>query len=145
MSGGNCRTVFAIIDCTSCAAESISRSSENCSVMFVLPCEFTELMESMPAMVENCFSSGVATAAAIVSGLAPGRLACTWIVGKSIGGHRAPGRDPKPKDPKKQKREDDERGRDGTSNERRRQIHRVAPASATGDPWIVTRAPGVSR
>ena len=27
----------------------------------------------MPAMVENCFSSGVATEEAIVSGLAPGR------------------------------------------------------------------------
>ena len=37
----------------------------------------------MPAMVENCFSSGVATAEAIVSGLAPGSCACTWIVGKS--------------------------------------------------------------
>ena len=36
----------------------------------------------MPAMVENCFSSGVATAEAIVSGLAPGRLAVTWMVGK---------------------------------------------------------------
>ena len=28
----------------------------------------------MPAMVENCFSSGVATEEAIVSGLAPGKL-----------------------------------------------------------------------
>ena len=32
-------------------------------------------------MVENCFSSGVATEAAIVSGLAPGRLADTEMVG----------------------------------------------------------------
>ena len=32
-------------------------------------------------MVENCFSSGVATEEAIVSGLAPGRLAWTWMVG----------------------------------------------------------------
>ena len=38
-------------------------------------------IESTPAMMENCFSSGVATAEAIVSGLAPGRLAETWIVG----------------------------------------------------------------
>ena len=45
-----------------------------------------EVIESMPAMVENCFSSGVATAEAIVSGLAPGRLAVTWIVGKSTFG-----------------------------------------------------------
>ena len=38
-------------------------------------------IESTPAMVENCFSSGVATEEAIVSGLAPGRFAETWIVG----------------------------------------------------------------
>ena len=37
----------------------------------------------MPA---NCFSSGNATVAAIVSGLAPGRPACTWMVGKSTAG-----------------------------------------------------------
>ena len=35
----------------------------------------------MPGMVENCFSSGVATEEAIVSGLAPGRLALTEMVG----------------------------------------------------------------
>ena len=40
-----------------------------------------EDMESTPAMVENCFSSGVATAEAIVSGLAPGKFAETLIVG----------------------------------------------------------------
>ena len=32
-------------------------------------------------MVENCFSSGVATADAMVSGLAPGRLALTEMAG----------------------------------------------------------------
>ena len=31
----------------------------------------------MPAMVENCFSSGVATDEAMVSGLAPGKVAFT--------------------------------------------------------------------
>ena len=40
-----------------------------------------DVMLSMPAIVENCFSSGVATAAAIVDGLAPARLAFTVIVG----------------------------------------------------------------
>ena len=38
-------------------------------------------MLSMPAIAENAFSSGVATVAAIVSGLAPGRFALTLIVG----------------------------------------------------------------
>ena len=48
-------------------------------------------MLSMPAIVENCFSSGVATADAIVSGLAPGRLAFTVIVGKSTVGRSLTG------------------------------------------------------
>ena len=45
--------------------------------MFVLPCVLEELIEVTPAIVANCFSSGVATDAAIVSGLAPGRPAFT--------------------------------------------------------------------
>ena len=44
-----------------------------------------------PAIVANCFSSGSATADAIVSGLAPGRLALTWIVGKSTVGRSLTG------------------------------------------------------
>ena len=47
---------------------------------------------SIPAIVESCFSSGVATAAAIVSGLAPGRFALTLIVGKSTDGRSLTGR-----------------------------------------------------
>ena len=49
--------------------------------MLVEPSELDDVMLSMPAMAENDFSSGVATVAAIVSGLAPGRLAFTEIVG----------------------------------------------------------------
>ena len=55
----------------------MSRSSANTMVMRVTPCPLTELISSMPAMVENCFSSTVATAEAIVSGLAPGSSAVT--------------------------------------------------------------------
>jgi len=66
---------------TSCAAASMSRSGENCSVTFVFPMPLLDVMLSMPAMAENAFSSGVATVAAIVSGLAPGRFALTLIVG----------------------------------------------------------------
>ena len=77
MPGGRERAARAIIDCTSCAAESMSRLKSNCSVMFVLPWPLLELIDVTPAIVENCFSSGVATDDAIVSGLAPGRLACT--------------------------------------------------------------------
>ncbi len=42
-----------------------------------------DVMLSMPAIVENCFSRGVATVAAIVAGLVPGSEALTVIVGKS--------------------------------------------------------------
>ena len=75
--GGRLR-VREMATCTSCAAASMSRSRSNCSVMDVLPVLFVELIDETPAMAENCFSSGVAMADAIVSGLAPGRLALTW-------------------------------------------------------------------
>ena len=42
-------------------------------------------------MVENCASSGVATAAAMVSGDAPGNCAVTWMVGKSTCGNSLTG------------------------------------------------------
>jgi hypothetical protein len=54
----------------------------NWSVIWQLPSELTELIESSPAIVENCRSNGVATADAIVSALAPGRLAVMSTVGK---------------------------------------------------------------
>ena len=59
--------------------------------MLVLPCALVELIDVTPAIVENCFSSGVATEAAIVSGLAPGRPALTWMVGKSTVGRSLTG------------------------------------------------------
>src|SRR3954453_3944229 len=88
---GSCRAAAAMADCTSCAAASMLRSSENWIVIVVLPLVDCDVIESMPAIVENCFSSGVATADAIVSGLAPGRLADTWIVGKSTVGRSLTG------------------------------------------------------
>jgi hypothetical protein len=89
--GGSARAARAIIAWTSCAAASMFRLNSNCSVMFVLPCELVELIDETPAIVANCFSSGSATAEAIVSGLAPGRLALTWIVGKSTVGRSLTG------------------------------------------------------
>jgi hypothetical protein len=64
----------------------------NCSVIRVFPRAFVEVIESSPAIVENCRSKGVATADAMVSGLAPGRPALTWIVGKSTFGRSLTGR-----------------------------------------------------
>jgi hypothetical protein len=64
----------------------------NCSVMLVEPWMLVEVIESRPAMVENCFSSGVATDDAIVSGLAPGSDALTTMVGKSTLGRLLTGK-----------------------------------------------------
>jgi hypothetical protein len=45
----------------------------------------------MPGICANCRSSGCATDDAIVSGLAPGSDADTWMVGKSTCGRGATG------------------------------------------------------
>ena len=50
-------------------------------VLFLLPVELLEVIESSPAMPVNWRSSTVATAEDIVLGSAPGRLAPTLIVG----------------------------------------------------------------
>src|SRR5512137_2527277 len=92
ISCGNWREAREMAACTSWAAASMSRERVNWMVMLVAPMPLTEVMESIPAMVENCLSSGVATADAMVSGLAPGRFAVTWIVGKSTLGRSLTGR-----------------------------------------------------
>ena len=83
---GSWRSALDIAACTSCAAASMLRSSGNCKMIWVLPWLLVEVIESMPGTVVNTFSSGAATAEAIVSGSAPGRFACTLIVGKSTFG-----------------------------------------------------------
>jgi hypothetical protein len=56
-------------------------------------------MELMPSIVENWRSKGVATEEAIVSGLAPGRLAVIKRVGKSTFGSSLTGKSLYPKIP----------------------------------------------
>ena len=70
--------------CTSWAATSMSRSRLNCRLIWVLPWLLLEVIALRPAMLENCCSRGVATAVAMVWGLAPGREALTCRVGKSM-------------------------------------------------------------
>src|SRR5271155_390655 len=72
--------------CTSRAAPSIFRFRSNCRVTLVLPRLLEEVISVTPAIRPNCRSSGVATDDAIIAGLAPGKLADTEIVGKSICG-----------------------------------------------------------
>src|SRR3954469_1838794 len=91
ISGGSCPPACVIAAWTSRAAPSRLRLRLNWMVMLVLPNVFVEVIESMPAMVENCFSSGVATEDAIVSGLAPGSDAFTCMVGKSTFGRSLTG------------------------------------------------------
>jgi len=60
-------------------------------VTWLLPVPLCEIIESTPAMLVNCRSSGLATDEAIVLGSAPGRPAWTWIVGKSTVGRSLTG------------------------------------------------------
>ncbi len=78
--------------CTSRAAASMFRLRSNCRVMFVDPRELDDVISVMPAMRPNWRSRGVATEEAMVSGLAPGNPADTWMVGNSTWGSGATGR-----------------------------------------------------
>jgi hypothetical protein len=77
--------------CTSRAAPLMSRDRSNCSTTRVEPTPEREVISLTPAMVPRWRSSGAATVDAIVEGLAPGRLACTMMVGKSTWGSGATG------------------------------------------------------
>src|SRR6185312_3172574 len=76
----------AIAAWTSRAAPLMSRPRSNCSVTFVEPRALVDVISVTPAMRVNWRSSGVATVAAMISALAPGRLELTLIVGKSTCG-----------------------------------------------------------
>src|ERR1035438_9929849 len=77
---------------TSRAAALMSRLRSNCKVIPVFPSADEEVICVTPAMRPNWRSRGVATEEAMVSGLAPGRLAPTPMVGKSTCGSGATGR-----------------------------------------------------
>ena len=72
MSFGNCPAAALIASSTSTAAASTLRAKSNCSVICELPMTFTDVICASPGIWPNCVSSGVATAVAIVAGLAPG-------------------------------------------------------------------------
>src|SRR6476469_2303834 len=93
MPCGSRRAAWVIAACTSTAAPSRLRFKSNSSVICVEPSEFTDVIDDDPATTENWFSSGVATDAPIVSGLAPGSCAVTSSVGKSTFGRSLTGSD----------------------------------------------------
>ena len=72
--------------CTSWAAASILRFKSNCKVILVVPNALVEVICDRPEICANCVSSGCATEEAMVSGLAPGRVALTVTVGRSTSG-----------------------------------------------------------
>src|SRR5437016_2529019 len=80
--------------CTSRAAASMLRLRSNGIVMAVEPSALTEVISVTPAISASRRSSGAATLAAIVGGSAPGRLALTRMVEKSMLGRLATGRKP---------------------------------------------------
>src|SRR3954453_19803781 len=86
ISAGSRRCAVEIADCTSRAAPSMFRFRSNWSTIELWPRIEVDVIDDTPAIVENCFSRIEATEEAIVSGLAPGSWAETWMVGKSTRG-----------------------------------------------------------
>src|SRR5215470_3034828 len=80
---GSCPRAALIAACTSRAAASMFRSRSNCIVIWVFPVLLCDVISVIPAILPKLRSSGVVTADAIVSGLAPGRFALTFSVGYS--------------------------------------------------------------
>src|SRR5689334_5337931 len=92
MSAGSWLRAALMAACTSRAAALMSGLRSNWRVMFVLPRPLVEVIWVTPAMRPNWRSRGVATAEAMVSGLAPGNPDPTEIVGKSTCGSGATGK-----------------------------------------------------
>ena len=78
---GNCPRAALMAACTSRAAPSISRLTSKTRMTKVEPSWLMEVIWVMPATRPNMRSSGVATAEAMVSGLAPGNWADTKMTG----------------------------------------------------------------
>src|ERR1700730_2795295 len=89
--GGSWLRAALMAACTSRAAASILRFRSNWSTTVLAPSRLVEVISVTPAMRPNWRSSGVATAEAMVSGLAPGRMAWTWMTGNSTWGSGATG------------------------------------------------------
>ena len=127
---GNCRPAAVIAACTSCAAASMLRLRSNCSVIEVEPSVLVEVICVTPAIWPNWRSSGAATVAAMVSGLAPGSCAETEMVGKSTCGSGATGSSGNATMPTSASAADQQRGRDRPADEGFGDVHEASPAAA---------------
>src|SRR5258707_7166824 len=92
-----CAMVSAV--CTSRAAASMLRLRSNWMVMTLVPCDELDDIDEMPEIVESWRSMMPATEAAMVSALAPGKIAVTAMVGKSTFGSADTGNRRKPNTP----------------------------------------------
>src|ERR1700746_1322429 len=99
ISTGSLRAATVSAVCTSRAAPSMLRLRSNCTVIDDCPSEEVDTIEEMPAMVASWRSIGAATEAAMVSALAPGKVAVMLMVGKSTAGSAATGSKRKAKIP----------------------------------------------
>src|SRR6201999_1358897 len=88
---GNWPLAALIAASTSEPAPSMLREISNCRTIWVELVWLDDVISDTPGIRANCDSSGCATDDAIVSGSAPGRLAETWMVGKSTSGNGATG------------------------------------------------------
>src|SRR5439155_19738996 len=84
---------------TSSAAASMLRLRSNWMVMTLVPCDELDDIDEMPAMVDSWRSMMPATDAAMVSALAPGKVAVTAMVGKSTLGSAETGNRREPNTP----------------------------------------------
>src|ERR1700676_2365884 len=95
MVWGKLLLAAVIAACTSCAARSMFRLRSNCTVIEVAPRALNEVIWATPAIWPTWRSNGAATEDAMISALAPGRVAVTTTVGKSTCGRGATGRNGK--------------------------------------------------
>ena len=91
MPGGSWSMTLLMAACTSREASFRSRSMSKKSRTSVEPVLLDDEMDDSPAMAPSARSSGPATVAAMLVGLAPGRLAVTTTIGVSICGSGATG------------------------------------------------------
>ena len=142
--GGSSGIAAEMAVCTSVTALSMLRFRSNVSVMLVLPVPLCEVISSMPAIVVNWRSSGLATDAAIVTGSPPGRFALhvdrRILDGRQIADRQRAVRD----DAEERDRRHQQAGGDRAPDEDFGDVHDGVPlrlASAASDPDPAARPP----
>ncbi len=98
--------------------------------IWVRPSVDTDVIELMPEIVDICRSIGAATATAMFSALAPGKVAVTEMVGKSTAGSAATGEQPIGECSEDDERRRHQRGEHRTADAKFGQTHVRTPPSA---------------